>query len=55
LKICRYFFAYFSTASCERIGGSSGAGCQASSGVDENADIKIWLTFFEFKSSVPVY
>jgi hypothetical protein len=38
LKICRSFFPYFSTASCESIGGSSGGGLQASGGVDENGD-----------------
>ena len=54
LKICRSFFAYFSTASCESIGVSSGAGWQASGGVAENADVKIWLASLEFKSSVPV-
>jgi hypothetical protein len=54
LKICRSFFAYFSTASCESIGGSSGGGWQARGGVDENGDIKIWLSSLEFKSSVPV-
>jgi len=54
LKIYRSFFAYFSTASCESNCGISGAGWQASSGVDENADIKIWLASLEFKSSVPV-
>jgi len=54
LKMCRLFFAYFSTANHESIGGSSGAGWQASGGVDENADIKIWLAYLEYKSSVPV-
>jgi len=52
--MCRLFFAYFSTANHESIGGSSGAGWQASGGVDENADIKIWLAYLEYKSSVPV-
>jgi hypothetical protein len=54
LKVRRSFFAYFSTASCESIGGISGAGWQASGGVDENTGIKIWLASLEFKSSVPV-
>jgi len=39
LKICRSFFAYFSTASCESIGGISGAWWQASGGVDERMQI----------------